>query len=1452
MAIRPTAHSLSGLSLGATTTVSALNSSGVVVAAEGVDLSGLDLIPKSPDFIKNIFEKTRPGTPVLRVDDLVAMRVELRNCSITPGKPPVIKKTGSGKGLLILHFPPQTITEETFYEPPPPDISDPAADPDHPANQNGGKPKPEPANPSLSEPLREPPIRARSGDESRLVFEVPADAEIEYSLAGVLQAVRDLKLVVAPNAKPKVKKPGFVIPLKDLLNKAAVNTLSAKKRAALSGHVATSFRLAARGASDMTTLRARQAASGSDVLSHIPDDVELGLGDIVIPLKGPLPKNPSPTQTSIEMPWRLIISPHAGAAWRHAEAPVTSPATGRTELWHTRMVTPRADGTHILPPYPDPNRTIRAIWAREGSGIEKAEKPMQHEYPGGSQNLPKPSKVPFRQPMDDFDRYQIVHLSSNFGADNYKPEPIDTKLMMLSSLGGWLDSRGAWVPEGLSVEEWVHRASMARDHYVKVVYRGFLCPFGHRVSLVKVTERKFHKGSDPDLRQNAYLRQRFFIVIREHVRHFDAAAFHATESVDGSVNYARQFPFSKVEILTDQTPDLDDPDNNDVELNGLPAGQLMFWPHVGTNPFLFQCAATDLDGQRVLFDLPMIFMDNSAACPRQLVDDILVPEWQTAQNTAADAATAYNSSPHRIVQTEFQRVSMATPNKPGDSAVEAKAITFNMEAPVRSSNGVPATNNPSLRTYSADLTRPLFVPKFYEVEAKLGPVAHLTGSAKTNKLQWNAQYLRVGFNTNIAAPEADRNIGEVFADIVQAGSTMGQLDFSSQGDKSGGFMQPNLKPLALSRMAGPVMSDPVEFAKGKLESGAGFPTAPGLNDLPLPLLFGCIPLGDLIQAVANISGDPEKVPKFGSEAGTQFETFISTLLRLFSLAIDLPRGPLGVAKGALDQYFAKIENLIAQGAAVQQEMQAVIDKLNEMVALIDALRIKVEAAVDAGVDAIDTDVNFTGALADIPAIQTKITELLAIMASPGANLIPANIRQQIIAFANGLNTVLEAISDAQALFAAGKDVFEKLDAIVGDPSALADLFEDPAEFGNKLDELKDTIPPFRTAIADFDLLPEAVRNPIVSALDDLEDALGIAADLADLLAQLTGDELTIRFDWNPEIASWPASDPLFRANDTKGLVVAVEGKVKKNGASSPQISVTCSLRSFDLVLIAPAAFLELNFDRISFSIDSAAKMDVDVLLNDIKFVGPLSFVEALRDLIPLDGFSDPPYLDITTEGIHAGFDVTLPTIAVGVLNISNMSLGAGFTVPFIGQPLSVSFNFCTREQPFCLTVYMFGGGGFFGVTIDPQGVQILEAAFEFGASLSIDLGVASGGVEVMAGIYFRMEQDDASLTGYFRLGGHVNVLGLISASIELYLELEYEFSSGKCTGRASLTIEISVFIFSGSVTISCEKKFAGSNGDPSLRQMMGHQPELTLEQELVEIDGPDVDYGWREYAEAFA
>ena len=140
--------------------------------------------------------------------------------------------------------------------------------------------------------------------------------------------------------------------------------------------------------------------------------------------------------------------------------------------------------------------------------------------------------------------------------------------------------------------------------------------------------------------------------------------------------------------------------------------------------------------------------------------------------------------------------------------------------------------------------------------------------------------------------------------------------------------------------------------------------------------------------------------------------------------------------------------------------------------------------------------------------------------------------------------------------------------------------------------------------------------------------------------------------------------------------------------------------------------------------------------------------------------------------------------------------------------------------------------------MSPKGLEILELGLEAGAYLAVDFGVASGSISAVIGIYIRLEGEQGSLTGYFRLRGEVDVLGLISAAIELYMELVYEFHTGKMLGRATITVEVEVLFFSGSVSISAERRFAGSNGDPSLREI------------VMESDGRAP--AWDTYLEAFA
>ncbi|MGE5812931.1 MAG: hypothetical protein ACM36C_00435, partial [Acidobacteriota bacterium] len=639
--------------------------------------------PHAPSHVGNFFDKNRAGRPVVRPNDLIVLRFEFDGLVVQPGEKPRLRKPGAGDAFIVVHFPPQAITERSFFEtkpkgtttnpPPPPGV------PDKPETGGGG-----------SEELEGPPVRARISGESRVVFKVPDGFDIEYTLEGVLTAIEQLELSVPANARPPVPKRRRII-VTDIFS-SDISALPIRQRAALTSFAMRSLRIAA-VQRDAATFALRQATGGAGLQPIDPANVAT-IPDVVLGPRQPRPAEPGARQTAIELPWRLILSPHSAERWRHTKA-LPEPAQERTELWHSTLVAPKSDGTLIEPPHADPQRTVRAVWALTGEGSQMS---MQSAFPNGAVDLPTPDTNPFRMPLTDFDRFQITHLSSNFSRSGYSPAAIDTNLLMLSALGGWLDSRGAWdVPPGMSVEEWVHRATMGRDHYVRVVYKGFAFPFGHRVALVKVTERKFHNGAidkdgQPTIEQRpgntAYLRERLFIVPRERERLFVDTSLH---SIDGSRLFHFEMPFSSVRLLTPVTPNLDQPNvgPSAITLPGLsPASQKMFWPCVSGAPYRFQYSATDLDGRTVMFDLPIIFIDNT-----------LLPDMATAEDTSKKAQTAWQAATSDRRQAEFkqQRVAFAQSVKAGDTSLQADTIGFDAEV---------EPGNATLRSFSDNLSHP--------------------------------------------------------------------------------------------------------------------------------------------------------------------------------------------------------------------------------------------------------------------------------------------------------------------------------------------------------------------------------------------------------------------------------------------------------------------------------------------------------------------------------------------------------------------------------------------------------------------------------------------------------------------------------------------------------------------------------------------------------------------------
>ncbi|MCA0296928.1 MAG: hypothetical protein LCH96_16780 [Actinobacteria bacterium] len=374
-------------------------------------------------------------------------------------------------------------------------------------------------------------------------------------------------------------------------------------------------------------------------------------------------------------------------------------------------------------------------------------------------------------------------------------------------------------------------------------------------------------------------------------------------------------------------------------------------------------------------------------------------------------------------------------------------------------------------------------------------------------------------------------------------------------------------------------------------------------------------------------------------------------------------------------------------------------------------------------------------------------------------------------------------------------------------------------------------------------VPAAVRSALskpVEILKTLTELASTAKGLADLLEGIAGGQVTARLQWRPTIGSWglPGVPEIFKP-PTDGLHIDVE--VRASASAPPSVDIVAELVDFSLNLIGTGsgALMQLRFRRVGFHAGSTGKPEVDVVFGGVGFLGPLAFVDRLRELIPFDGFSDPPYVDVAPEGVTAGFDLALPNVGIGVFSLENISLGADARVPFLGDAMTVGFHFCSKDSPFRLTVMCIGGGGWLSLRAAPKGLVLLELGLEACASLSIDLGVASGSVSIAVGVYLRLEADKGLLTAYFRIRGEVDVLGLISASITLELSLSYQFETGKLVGRASLTIDVEVLFFSASVEIVVERQLAGSKGDPTMYQIMPP-------------DASDLNDDWAAYCDAFA
>ena len=283
----------------------------------------------------------------------------------------------------------------------------------------------------------------------------------------------------------------------------------------------------------------------------------------------------------------------------------------------------------------------------------------------------------------------------------------------------------------------------------------------------------------------------------------------------------------------------------------------------------------------------------------------------------------------------------------------------------------------------------------------------------------------------------------------------------------------------------------------------------------------------------------------------------------------------------------------------------------------------------------------------------------------------------------------------------------------------------------------------------------------------------------------------------------------------------------------------CTVKDFAFELPpGPKAVLRLRFAEVRFSQRGANPPSVDVRGVKAEFLGELKLLEKLQDTV--DFGAAGKLLDVSPTGIRVRYALPLAPIAAGVFVMRNISFSASIDIPFTGGPVVVALGFASRANPFQLGVMMFGGGGYVEIQLDRDGLRLFEVALEFGAFVAVDFVIASGEVHALGGVRFALDRGGSvTLTGYLRIGGCVEVLGLVSVSIELCLSMTYRSERNALVGRATLVIEIDLTLWSDSVELdSGEWELAGGSD--------------TRNHPLDDIRSADALQQWRQYRAAFA
>lgn len=666
--------------------------------------------------------------------------------------------------------------------------------------------------------------------------------------------------------------------------------------------------------------------------------------------------NPGADQTALELVTGLTFSPDNSARFR---TPHIAPEGGRIAVWTAQLeLSPLRAGAQ-------PESRVRAIWAK-GFNPESLLNPNCPPNDGRTD--------PFATSVDPQDRSELMMQTSAFGlgalrAVTLNGEDVSESLVRMPK-GGYiyLDPKTVDVPgyptkpvpqiaqEGVmipapfsrfgarltafgadidvewhgepaapipnngffnrafSVEQYLHRTSLRTDVFVEVVYKGFLFPYGFRVSLIKVTERSAYsvKGLGPMMPSI----QRLFILPKPVSKHYPGI-YQPFAGLDVPVRIAK--------LVGGLSPELDPHDMEappGLILPTLPPEVLAACPVAGSGhcrePLgrVFWPRARGNGGQRISFDfeadstgirrsVPMLFVDNAAVHHEPTVKAIV---------------DYYNGLPwlYRREQHHGGRTIFAVPAKTGDTsfdtdsivlAVRGRLVTVDQaNAPsgdVASGTGSGLVESFQMDAFMEGADEPPFYPVMLEALISVPPLDRLLGAPQgLKRVGFNGNYVRNGFLKR-------GNPSELYLNFLDSAQIM---QLGGRGDLSGGLVQTPTPIAGISRsnaiVGGAPLSQDVQKAIQRSSPPVGVDdrTPWDLGDVEagqfnpgkffkLGKLLGILDLGEVAKS-ALINAQPQLTEAFEYAADAEAGAIIA-IREACAFADKVVTDALGEAEASL-------------------------------------------------------------------------------------------------------------------------------------------------------------------------------------------------------------------------------------------------------------------------------------------------------------------------------------------------------------------------------------------------------------------------------------------------------------------------------------------------------------------------------------------------------------------------